>query len=148
MGSYMSALSGKADIAFVPHISASHPKRSSWSPRSAKLVYPLMTIELALLAASVILGILHIIIVSHLQSWQRGYWWTASSREQSVVPLTGIAGGLNERFETILRPFHSSPLQFLSSPSRTRTACSPCGEPTSIFGVASSMQSFIWPTGR
>jgi len=51
-----------------------------------------MTIELALLAASVVLGIVHIIIVSHLQSSQRGYWWTASSREQSVAPLTGIAG--------------------------------------------------------
>ena len=51
-----------------------------------------MTTELALLAASVVLSIVHIIIVSHLQSWQRGYWWTASSREQSVAPLTGIAG--------------------------------------------------------
>src|SRR5262249_39960677 len=51
-----------------------------------------MTTELALLAASVVLSIVHIIIVSHLQSWQRGYWWTVSSREQSVAPLTGIAG--------------------------------------------------------
>src|SRR5262249_18232610 len=50
-----------------------------------------MTIELALLAASVVVGIVHIVIVAHLQSWQRGYWWTASSREQSVAPLTGIA---------------------------------------------------------
>jgi uncharacterized MAPEG superfamily protein len=63
-----------------------------------------MTIELGLLAASVVLGIVHIIVVSHLQSWQRGYWWTASSREQSVVPLTGIAGrverALRNYFET------------------------------------------------
>jgi hypothetical protein len=29
-----------------------------------------MTIELALLAGSVVLGIVHIIVVSHLQSWQ------------------------------------------------------------------------------
>jgi hypothetical protein len=75
-----------------------------------------MTIELALLAASVVLGIVNIIIVSHLQSWQLGYWWTASSREQSVAPLTGLPEGLNEHFETILRPFRSLPLQFLSSP--------------------------------
>ena len=31
-----------------------------------------MTIELALLAASVVLGVVHVIIVAHLQSWQRG----------------------------------------------------------------------------
>jgi uncharacterized MAPEG superfamily protein len=62
---------------------------------------PRMTIELALLAASVILGIVHIIIVSHLQSWQRGYRWTASSREQSLAPLTGIAG----RAERALRNY-------------------------------------------
>ena len=71
-----------------------------------------MTIELALLAASVVLGIVHIIIVAHLQSWQRGYRWSTSSREQSVALLTE----LNEHFETILRPFRSLPLQSLSSP--------------------------------
>jgi uncharacterized MAPEG superfamily protein len=55
-----------------------------------------MTAELALLAGSIILGIVHIIIVGHLQSWQRGYRWTASAREASVPPLTGAAGR-NER---------------------------------------------------
>jgi uncharacterized MAPEG superfamily protein len=63
-----------------------------------------MTIELVLLAASVVLGIVHIIVVSHLQSWQRGYWWTASSREQTVAPLAGIPGrverALRNYFET------------------------------------------------
>jgi uncharacterized MAPEG superfamily protein len=60
-----------------------------------------MTIELVMLAASVVLGIVHIIIVSHLQSLQRGYRWTASSREQKVAPLAGIAG----RVERALRNF-------------------------------------------
>ena len=50
------------------------------------------SIELALLAASIVLGIVHIVIVSHLQSRQRGYRWTASLRGQSVAPLTGFAG--------------------------------------------------------
>jgi len=63
-----------------------------------------MRIELALLAASVVLGIVHVIVVSHLQSWQRGYRWTASSRQQQVAPLTGIAGraerALRNYFET------------------------------------------------
>ena len=73
-----------------------------------------MSIELTLLAASVVLGIVHIIVVSQLQSWQRGYRWTASSREQGVAPLTALPEGLSERFATILRPFRSLPLQFLS----------------------------------
>jgi uncharacterized MAPEG superfamily protein len=64
-----------------------------------------MTIELALLAASVVLGIVHIIIVSHLQSLQRGYWWTASSREQSVAPLTGIAGRTERALRNYLETF-------------------------------------------
>jgi uncharacterized MAPEG superfamily protein len=64
-----------------------------------------MNIELALLVASVILGIVHIIIVSHLQSWQRGYWWTASSREQSVAPLIGIAGRAERALRNYLETF-------------------------------------------
>jgi uncharacterized MAPEG superfamily protein len=64
-----------------------------------------MTIELALLAASVILGIVHIIIVSHLQSWQRGYRWTASSREQSAAPLAGIAGRAERALRNYLETF-------------------------------------------
>jgi uncharacterized MAPEG superfamily protein len=69
-----------------------------------------MTIELTLLAATIVLGIVHIIAVSHLQSWQRGYRWTASSREQQVPPLTGVAGraerALRNYFETF--PFFAA----------------------------------------
>ena len=64
-----------------------------------------MTIELVLLAASVVLGIVHIIIVSQLQSWQRGYRWTAGSREQSVVPLTGNAGRAERALRNYLETF-------------------------------------------
>ena len=64
-----------------------------------------MTIELVLLAASVVLGIAHIIIVSHLQSWQRGYWWTASSREQSVAALTGVPGRAERALRNYLETF-------------------------------------------
>ena len=64
-----------------------------------------MTTELALLAASVVLGILHILIVAHLQSWQRGYRWAASSREQSVAPLTGIAGRGERALRNYLETF-------------------------------------------
>ena len=64
-----------------------------------------MTTELALLAASVVLGILHILLVAHLQSWQRGYRWAASSREQSVAPLTGIAGRGERALRNYLETF-------------------------------------------
>jgi len=64
-----------------------------------------MTIELALLAASIVLGIVHVIMVSHLQSWQRGYWWTASSREPSAAPLTGMAGRAERAFRNYLETF-------------------------------------------
>jgi uncharacterized MAPEG superfamily protein len=73
-----------------------------------------VTTELTVLAASVLLGIVHIIVVSHLQSWQRGYRWTASSRDpprdQRVEPLSGLAGrverALRNYFETF--PFFAS----------------------------------------
>jgi uncharacterized MAPEG superfamily protein len=64
-----------------------------------------MTIELVILTASVILGVVHILIVSHLQSWQRGYRWTASSRENSVPPLTGIAGKTERALQNYLETF-------------------------------------------
>jgi uncharacterized MAPEG superfamily protein len=64
-----------------------------------------MTIELDLLAASIFLGIVHIIVVSHLQSWQRGYGWTASSRGHSVAPLTGIAGRAERTLRNYLETF-------------------------------------------
>ena len=43
-----------------------------------------MTTELWLLAASVGLGLVHLIAASHLISWQRGYRWTASTREDEL----------------------------------------------------------------
>ena len=64
-----------------------------------------MTIELVLLTASVVLGIAHIIVVSQLQSWQRGYRWTASSREQSVTPLVGVAGRAERALRNYLETF-------------------------------------------
>jgi uncharacterized MAPEG superfamily protein len=64
-----------------------------------------MTIELTLLVASVVLGIVHIIVVSHLQSWQRGYRWPASSREGSAAPLIGIAGRAERALRNYLETF-------------------------------------------
>jgi len=59
-----------------------------------------MTIELWMLAGSVVLGLLQIIACSHSASLQRGYRWSASARD-AAAPLTGVAG----RLERALRNF-------------------------------------------
>jgi uncharacterized MAPEG superfamily protein len=64
-----------------------------------------MTMELVLLLASVVLGIAQIIVLSHLQSLQRGYRWTAGSREQCVAPLIGLAGRAERALNNYLETF-------------------------------------------
>jgi uncharacterized MAPEG superfamily protein len=60
-----------------------------------------MTPELKMLALSIVLGLVQIVLASHAASLQRGYIWTASSRDQPLPPLTGVAG----RLERALRNF-------------------------------------------
>ena len=60
-----------------------------------------MTVELRMLTLSVVLGMAQIVAASHAASLQRGYRWTASSREEKVDPLRGVAG----RLERALRNF-------------------------------------------
>jgi uncharacterized MAPEG superfamily protein len=64
-----------------------------------------MTTELWLLAASVCLGLVHLIAASHLISWQRGYRWTASSREDQVAPLRGLASRVDQATTNFLETF-------------------------------------------
>ena len=64
-----------------------------------------MTIELVLLAASIVIGIVHITVASQLQSWRRGYRWTASSREQGPAPLIGVAGRAERALRNYLETF-------------------------------------------
>jgi len=53
-----------------------------------------MTLELKMLALSIVLGLIQIVLASHGASLQRGYIWTASARDQPVLALTGAAGRL------------------------------------------------------
>jgi uncharacterized MAPEG superfamily protein len=64
-----------------------------------------MTTELRLLAASVILGLVQLIATSHLISFQRGYRWTAGSREESVPPLRGLANRVDQATTNFLETF-------------------------------------------
>jgi uncharacterized MAPEG superfamily protein len=50
--------------------------------------------ELTLLALSVVLGLVQIILSAHAASRQRGYRYAASTRDEPVPPLTGVAGRL------------------------------------------------------
>ena len=50
-----------------------------------------MRLELQMLGYSALLGFVQIILASHTASFQRGYRWTAGSREETVAPLTGAA---------------------------------------------------------
>ena len=64
-----------------------------------------MTTELRLLVASVILGLLQLIAVSHLISFQYGYRWTAGSRDEPVSPLSGIANRVDQATTNFLETF-------------------------------------------
>jgi uncharacterized MAPEG superfamily protein len=64
-----------------------------------------MTIELRFLVASIALGFVHLIAASHLISWQRGYRWTASSREDEVAPLRGLANRIDQAATNFLETF-------------------------------------------
>ena len=64
-----------------------------------------MTIELRFLAVSVILGLIHLIVDSHLISFQYGYRWTASSREQPMPPLRGVANRVDQAYTNFMETF-------------------------------------------
>ena len=64
-----------------------------------------MTIELSMLALSIVLGLVHIVLASHAASLQRGYKWTASPRDAVVPPLSGVAGRLDRACRNYLETF-------------------------------------------
>lgn len=64
-----------------------------------------MSAEIGLLAASIVLGFVHIVLASHAASWQRGYRWTAGPRDESLPPLTGAAGRLARASQNFLETF-------------------------------------------
>jgi uncharacterized MAPEG superfamily protein len=53
-----------------------------------------MTLELRMLALSIVLGLVQIVLASHAASLHRGYAWTASACDDAVPELTGLPGRL------------------------------------------------------
>ncbi|MEP6809163.1 MAG: MAPEG family protein [Chthoniobacterales bacterium] len=64
-----------------------------------------MTTELRFLAASVVLGLVHLIADSHLISFQYGYRWSASARDQPVPPLRGLASRVDQAYANFMETF-------------------------------------------
>jgi len=64
-----------------------------------------LSVELTVLAWSVVLGFVHIIASSHAKSVQRGYRWTASARDEQLPPLKGVAGRLERALSNYLETF-------------------------------------------
>src|SRR5215470_8897779 len=64
-----------------------------------------MTLELKMLAFSIVLGLAQIVLASHAASLQRGYIWTASSRDEAVPALTGVAGRLARALQNFVETF-------------------------------------------
>ena len=82
-----------------------------------------MTTELRFLAASVILGLLHLIAASHLISFQYGYRWTASNREEPVPPLRGLANRVDQATTNFLETFPFFAALVLTSASDKHPQC-------------------------
>lgn len=71
-----------------------------------QLYFPFaMTTELGFLVASIILGLVHLIVDSHLISLQYGYRWTASNREEPVPPLRGLASRVDQAYTNFIETF-------------------------------------------
>jgi uncharacterized MAPEG superfamily protein len=64
-----------------------------------------MTLELKMLALRIVLGLGQIVLASHAASMQRGYVWTATSRDEAASRLTGIAGRLKRALENFVETF-------------------------------------------
>src|SRR5262245_66081422 len=64
-----------------------------------------MTLEHKMLALSIGLELLPIVLASHAASLQRGYVWTARSRDEAVPKLTGVAGRLERALDNFAETF-------------------------------------------
>ncbi|MEQ1756604.1 MAG: MAPEG family protein [Micropepsaceae bacterium] len=64
-----------------------------------------MTLELSILSFSCVLCVVQIVLASHAASFQRGYRWTASARDDVQPPLTGVAGRLARAQTNFLETF-------------------------------------------
>ena len=64
-----------------------------------------MSVEVTGLVAAILLGIFQVILASQALTFQRGFKWNMSSREQDVPPATGLAGRLDRALQNFKETF-------------------------------------------
>lgn len=64
-----------------------------------------MAPEMNVLVGAIALGFVHILLASHSASFQRGYRWSASARDDSVAALTGVPGRLERASRNFAETF-------------------------------------------
>jgi uncharacterized MAPEG superfamily protein len=64
-----------------------------------------MTIELNMLALSIVLGLVHISLASSSATLKRGIAWNASARDAVQAPLPPVAGRLERALRNFLETF-------------------------------------------
>ena len=64
-----------------------------------------MSVELKMLAWSIILGVAHVLIAATLSTQQRGLAWNVSARDGAAQPLTGVAARVDRASRNFLETF-------------------------------------------
>lgn len=64
-----------------------------------------MSIELKMLAWSIILGLVHVLIAAALATQQRGLMWNMGARDGTPQPLTGVAARVDRASRNFLETF-------------------------------------------
>jgi uncharacterized MAPEG superfamily protein len=64
-----------------------------------------MTIELQMLALSIVLGLVHIILNASTATTQYGLDWNTGPRDAPMPPLTGVAGRLQRAMHNFVESF-------------------------------------------
>lgn len=64
-----------------------------------------MTVELTMLAWSIVLGLAYVLLAAGLATQQRGLKWNAGNREGEATPLTGVAARAERASRNFLETF-------------------------------------------
>lgn len=64
-----------------------------------------ISLELKILAITVILGLLHLFLAAGASAYQRGIKWNLSSRDSKMPELSGVSGRIQRSFENFKESF-------------------------------------------
>jgi hypothetical protein len=97
-----------------------------------------MTTELAMLALSVVLGIVQIVLSAQTKNLPTGYLWAAGPRDEPRPPLTAMAGRLERALSNFLETFPLfAAAVLIAHATRPPRLDDGCGARNSISGDAS-----------